>query len=120
MEHAALGSNGVILNDVHCNGSEPDLFSCESRVGTGQYCSKIRAGVTCHVCNQSEARLVGGASPSEGLLEVCRDGQWGTVCDDLWGIMETLVACRQQGYTSGTRFHLLTMWVTIVIIIALI
>ena len=58
-------------------------------------------------------RLVGGASPSEGLLEVCRDGRWGTVCDDLWGIRETLVACRQQGYTSGTCFHLLTIIIII-------
>ena len=52
-------------------------------------------------CNHSDVRLVGGASPSEGLLEVCRDGRWGTVCDDLWGIRETLVACIQMGYTAG-------------------
>ena len=65
---------------------------------TGKICFNF---VSKAVCNHSEARLVDGPSPSEGLLEVCRDGRWGTVCDDLWGIRETLVACRQLGYTSG-------------------
>ena len=45
-------------------------------------------------------RLVGGQSPNEGRVEICLEGQWGTVCDDSWGSVDAQVACRQLGYLS--------------------
>lgn len=33
----------------------------------------------------------------EGRVEICIYGRWGTVCDDQWDEMESLVACRQMG-----------------------
>lgn len=29
-------------------------------------------------------------------MEVFHDGQWGTICDDKWGMPEAAVACRQM------------------------
>ncbi|PNH04661.1 Deleted in malignant brain tumors 1 protein [Tetrabaena socialis] len=47
-------------------------------------------------------RLGGGPHNATGRLEVCHGGQWGTVCEDLFGATDALVACRQLGFASGS------------------
>lgn len=56
-------------------------------------------------CTSGEVRLVGGTSESEGRVEFCQSGTWGTVCDDAWGVDDATVVCRQLGYADVSKFH---------------
>ena len=46
-------------------------------------------------------RLVNGATPNEGRLEMYYGNEWGTICDDYWTDDEADVACKLLGYESG-------------------
>ncbi len=52
-------------------------------------------------------RLVGsnsGTNVTSGRLEVYYNGQWGTVCDNSFGIIDARVACRQLGFSTYTQY----------------
>jgi len=42
--------------------------------------------------------LSGGKSTAEGRLEVYYDGQWGTVCDDMFSYIDAGVVCNSLGF----------------------
>ena len=48
-------------------------------------------------CAEGDVRLVGGLSSSNGRVEVCHGGVWGSVCLHDWDDHETRVVCNQIG-----------------------
>ena len=56
-------------------------------------------------CTDFAVRLVDGAHPSQGRVEVYHADQWGTVCDDGFGVSEGDVMCRELGYPGIVTLH---------------
>ena len=51
----------------------------------------------------TQVRLIDGAYPSSGILEVYLNNQWGTVCYDEFTSSAADTACRQLGYTNSNN-----------------
>ena len=87
----------VFLSDIRCHGNESTLMDCSPNRLGDYTCSGALVGVSCMNCNPGEIRLRGGTDTA-GRLEICVNGEWGTVCGNAWSGANALVACTQLGY----------------------
>ncbi|XP_040920255.1 deleted in malignant brain tumors 1 protein-like [Toxotes jaculatrix] len=74
-----------------CSGNETSVSQC-----TLQDFKETCVDATVYCTNSKPIRLVNGTNRCSGRVEIHHDGQWGTVCDDRWGIQEAAVACREM------------------------
>uniref|UniRef100_A0A667XM70 Lysyl oxidase homolog n=1 Tax=Myripristis murdjan TaxID=586833 RepID=A0A667XM70_9TELE len=106
------GEGRIWLDNVHCSGRESSLAQCESNgfgvsdckhtEDVGVVCSQKRIpGFRFINTLQPLVRLRGGAMIGEGRVEVLKNGEWGTVCDDNWNIRAATVVCRELGFGSA-------------------
>ncbi|XP_075469166.1 scavenger receptor cysteine-rich domain-containing protein DMBT1-like [Ascaphus truei] len=114
--HFGPGNGSIVMNDMSCVGNEPVLWQCPHRGGNCSSCDHNKdAGVICTEPESSTpaptesssspllssppapVRLSDGISRCAGRVEVLHQGTWGTVCDDLWGMTNAEVVCRQLG-----------------------
>ncbi|KAJ8715684.1 hypothetical protein PYW07_010166 [Mythimna separata] len=109
------------LDDVICQGDEPNLSKCVFNRWGASDCSRDEAaGVMCmpesespknnrslvktwpngrklrEVLNEtvSHLRLMGGKNAKEGRVEVFYNNTWGSICPDGWTLYEASVVCR--------------------------
>ena len=62
--------------------------------------------VSAQECDETDIRLVNDKTPDRGVVEICLNGVWGSVCHNNWDLRDAAVVCRQLGY-DGRESHLI-------------
>ncbi|XP_068194593.1 lysyl oxidase homolog 3B isoform X2 [Antennarius striatus] len=107
------------IHSVACTGTEIHLaacpldfkkpnatVSCEGGMAAVVSCMPgplfmQNSGLKKKLRTSRNVRLKGGARLGEGRVEVLKDNEWGTVCDDRWNLQSASVVCRELGFGSA-------------------
>uniref|UniRef100_A0A673YMP3 Lysyl oxidase homolog n=1 Tax=Salmo trutta TaxID=8032 RepID=A0A673YMP3_SALTR len=82
-----------------CGGGTPVVVSCvPGRAFSPTSMTGFRKAFK---QEQTLVRLRGGAIVGEGRVEVLKNGEWGTICDDNWSLLSATVVCRELGFGSA-------------------
>ena len=109
-----LSCTGIEYSPVDCpQSSHPYYYSHYSDTGVRcllKGCIKFKivsnntdAFIVLTSCTNGAVRLMNGSTSDEGRVEVCVNGEWGTVCDSGWDRREAEVVCRQLGYNPSCK-----------------
>lgn len=49
-------------------------------------------------CQEGDVRLVNGSFTTEGRVEVCSNGIWGSICSTKFTAIDAYVICKELGY----------------------
>lgn len=110
--------------NLGCKGYETSLSQCSMDVYPSLQCSRSQiAGVLCRdskyslpycnschsftiiVCTEGDIKLMGGTSPNEGTVVICRNSLWGVIAQQSWDVNDAIVTCRQLNYTNSGKYH---------------
>ncbi|CAC5384293.1 DMBT1 [Mytilus coruscus] len=84
-----------LIDNMVCSGFENDIAACRF-TWTSRACNDdANIGLTCVT---TPVRLENGAGPWEGRVEILRNGDWSTLCDESFGVAEASVICKMLGF----------------------
>ncbi|XP_051830185.1 lysyl oxidase homolog 2 [Antechinus flavipes] len=96
-----LGNQAAVdpVKNFSCENGMPAVVSC---VPGRDFAPGSHSGFgKAFKSEQPLVRLRGGANTGEGRVEVLKNGEWGTICDDQWNLVSASVVCRELGFGSA-------------------